>query len=447
MSAPRLLILGQVLVDVTLPPQRSAQEPKLRLGGVIHALRACWALGVPYGLGFVAPTYLHNAIRKYAASFGAEVADCIGTVDGSPNVILVNDARECGAQGYEQLLRDELTVDVDSASLSALLTKGWTDVLAFPSNQDAGPILHALQSLHGPRCHVETGWLSGELGLLTESGFKSDTVFISTSSSIFLEGCEGQAARLAQMVVGHVSANMVLKENRGGARLFTEGGPIIHVPAHVTPIVHSVGVGDVFDVAYVATHATRGGEGAMRLAALIASAYAMTTEPDVFGRDVGAWIREDPAVVGELAGVILPWESRPQANIYIAAPDFDYMDVRPVDDVVAMLRYHNFCPRRPVREFGQLKVDDPPHRRHALLSADLELLAGCSLMVAVLLSDDPGTLIEVGLAVQRGMPVVVYDPYSRASNLFLQELPELVSSDLDEIVGRVFTVAARVLRR
>jgi nucleoside 2-deoxyribosyltransferase len=64
-------------------------------------------------------------------------------------------------------------------------------------------------------------------------------------------------------------------------------------------------------------------------------------------------------------------------------------------------------------------------------------------MLAVMLFDDPGTLIEIGMAIQRGMPLIVYDPYRRADNLMLTQLPDLVSDSLDEIMTAVFKHAAR----
>ena len=77
-----------------------------------------------------------------------------------------------------------------------------------------------------------------------------------------------------------------------------------------------------------------------------------------------------------------------------------------------------------------------------LCEADVKLMDECKIMLAVLLSDDPGTLIEIGMGVERKMPVIVYDPYNRATNLMLTQLPNLVSSDLDQIITAVFKYAS-----
>jgi len=88
-----------------------------------------------------------------------------------------------------------------------------------------------------------------------------------------------------------------------------------------------------------------------------------------------------------------------------------------------------------------------PQRKQFLCDADVRLMAECRLMVAVLLYDDPGTLIEIGMAVERGMPVIVYDPYRRAENLMLTQLPDLVSPDIDEVISAIFKYAVRNLEQ
>ena len=81
--------------------------------------------------------------------------------------------------------------------------------------------------------------------------------------------------------------------------------------------------------------------------------------------------------------------------------------------------------------------------RLLLFSKDMKLLDECDLLIAVILYDDPGTYIEIGLASQKRIPVIVYDPYERANNCMLTELPLLVSNDLDMIISKVFNVLSK----
>jgi nucleoside 2-deoxyribosyltransferase len=240
---------------------------------------------------------------------------------------------------------------------------------------------------------------------------------------------------------------VLLKENRGGSRLFgpKTSSTVVTVPAQVRPILHSVGVGDCFNAVFVALRHRHGTRAALNYASSIAAEYASTIQPEEIQDAATAVLRIDPGEIRELSGVQLPWERRPAINVYIAAPDFDWVDRKPIEELKEALEYHNFTPRMPIRENGQMRAEDPPAEKSRIAMADMTMLQECRLMVAVMLYDDPGTLIEIGLALERNMPTLVYDPYGRASNLMLTQLPNVVSSDLDEVIAGVFTLASKVL--
>src|SRR5205085_11772199 len=129
----------------------------------------------------------------------------------------------------------------------------------------------------------------------------------------------------------------------------------------------------------------------------------------------------------KMPDVFLPWELRQTLNIYIAAPDFTFINTSHIDELENALRYHNFVPHRPIKENGQMEENASKQRKQELVTNDLELMDQCFLMIAVLLYDDPGTLIEIGFAKAKEIPVIVYDPYKSATNCMLTELPDLVS--------------------
>lgn len=130
-------------------------------------------------------------------------------------------------------------------------------------------------------------------------------------------------------------------------------------------------------------------------------------------------------------------------NIYIAAPDFNYINKDAINRIAECLKYHNFTPRLPVRENGQLTADATNTQRQEIYNADINLLQECQLVLAVMVFDDPGTIFEVGFAVGIQKPVLVYDPYHNVANPMLSQSANLVSPSLDEIIGLVFEIASR----
>lgn len=141
---------------------------------------------------------------------------------------------------------------------------------------------------------------------------------------------------------------------------------------------------------------------------------------------------------------MLPWDVRKGINIYIAAPDFDFVDTKPIDFICQALEYHNFTPRRPIKENGQMSKEAGKAERQKLFQSDMALIDSCQMMLAVLLYNDPGTLIEIGVAAEKGMPVLVYDPYSIAENCMLTEIPNVVSTSADQIISELFKYASKL---
>ena len=113
-----------------------------------------------------------------------------------------------------------------------------------------------------------------------------------------------------------------------------------------------------------------------------------------------------------LAGVTLPWHDRPNYNIYLAAPDFSYVDRQILDQVIASLEYHNFNLRRPIKENGELNEQSSDHNRKLVYLNDCQLIDECDLIFAVPIFKDPGTLVEIGMAIAKSKPVITYDPVS-----------------------------------
>jgi len=446
-SGVEVLVVGPVVLDVALPHTHG--EPEVRLGGIMHAVRGLWSVGCSFGVAYIAPQYLVPLIESQARFFGARSIQCVGDVTGAPNALLIREPKEYGPQGYDFLLRDHLAISLREDDLAvAVGSESWTDVLLVPAGFPLEPVL-TMTGSSTARLSVDVNFEPADWSTLRALGRPVETISISTSSRWFHQSMEGSFARVVAAARGIDARSVLLKENRGGSRFFRldEGAGAISTPAQIRLVAHSVGVGDCFDAVFACMSAKCGDKAALAYASCIAAEYAATYDPSSFRASARRWLKVAPSTIAQLQGVVLPWEVRPECHIYMAAPDFDDVDTRPLDRVVECLKYHNFTPRLPVREYAQVPHDAPSAERRRTYEADLTLLGECKLLVAVLLYDDPGTLIEIGLAVARGMPVIVYDPYLRARNLMLTESASLVSDDLDAVVGSVFQQAQRVMQQ
>jgi len=433
-----ILIVGDVYVEVHQGQRES--ERLVRLGGVFHAARALHALGQAFALACNIPSYLESAVRREARELGCCSVQLIGEVQNAPNVVFVQDPRETRHQGYDVILRDERKTAFDDAALrAALASDGIEDVLLFPFPGVQSPVLRVLAE-SSVRVHVDVHYDVPNIDVLRTLGRPFDTVFCSTSADLFRHLWEGHPDAMRAELIPAIARQAVLKENRGGSRLFTsrDGAPAAAAPAHLNETIHSVGVGDCFDAVFLDRSSRMDARPALAYASYIAGQYATTWDTRLFCEQARRALNIPADEIASLDGISLPWEDRPRFPIYMAAPDFDDVDREPLERIVDSLRYHNFQVRLPVRENGLSKPEDSLERKDQVFQADMDLLDICDVLVAVLLYNDPGTLLEVGLATAMHKPTIVYDPYRQATNLMLSRLPRVVSCEEDVILRAVY---------
>lgn len=426
-----ICLVGDILTDVTLPTQ-TRNEYKMRLGGVVHAARGLWAMGVDYAVAYFAPAYLDGQIEFYLREMGCKEIHKLGNVTGCPYTMLISAVKEIGNQGYEFLYRDCIHIDYYQEEIKHLAE--YEDLMFISGNYDMELLLEQTR----PEQHIHTDVANNvQLYEQLPRNRRFSTLFVSTSSDLFQNCYKDIDSFYASLTP--FAQRIVLKENRGGSRACdTETGMKYQIPSQTSTISHSVGVGDVYDAISITAPYEQFDE-RLILASWVAMHYAKTTFVEDFRRSVDSVKKIPIGTLKDCEGCILPWEVREQCHIYIAAPDFDFLDTKPIDVLCESLSYHHFVPRRPVKEMGQMPVDAEKTERQRLFHGDMGILDECNMLIAVLLNNDPGTLIEIGLAAQRGLPTIVYDPYGIANNCMLTELPLLVSNDLDEIISIVFT--------
>lgn len=438
-STPKICLIGDIVIDVSLKTQNT--EAKLRLGGIVHAARCLWALNIPFSVGYFSPDYLDKQIVDYLNSLNCHSIYKLGKVIGAPYVFLIEDVKESGSQGYQFLLKEEIEINYNTESLTKIAELKFEDYFIISGNYD---MPHLLQFING-KIHVDIANNVNDLDYFSKFENAFSTVFLSTSSTLFSGLYNDDFLGFASKFKKY-SQKLILKENRGGSRgIDFSDGTVFNIASQTKPILHSVGIGDVYGATFVSYFRDYSFEETLNLSSWIASEYALTTHPDDFKLAVTRILKSDIKQLINIKGISLPWEIRKNINIYIAAPDFDFIDTTPIDNLVNALKYHNFSPRRPIKENGQMEKEATKVRKQELFTKDIILLEECSILIAVLLYNDPGTLIEIGLSSAKGIPTIVYDPYNLATNCMLTELPDLISSELDDIISEVFIKSSKFI--
>lgn len=435
----RVLVVGELVVDYTLGQHGSMC--KLRLGGVAHAARGLWAAGVEYSVAVFCPQYLVDEATGYLAQLECYEFIWLGDVVGAPNVIVIGDVTEVAHQGYEDLMRETKRLKLRDPLPSL---EAYQKVVVFPGKFSIEALAQAFSK--DARFSFDVAYDLEDLSSVEAFRGRLQAIIISTSSSLFMNlGHEDLDGLLA--AVRTLSPEVfLLKENRGGSRLFDlRKGTVLQIPATLGRTINSVGVGDVYSSVMVA-HSQKGWVEAAWRGCQAATIYSQSTFPDDIKREVQRGFRLPLSSLQGLGGTSLPWHERQKYSIYLAGPDFSYVDKRELDRAVDSLTYHNFRVRRPIVENGELERPATESGLRRAYFLDCQLLRDCDVVFAIPLDRDPGTLVEIGMAIEMGKKIVTYDPRRENENTMVMVGSSIFSADLDTCLNGTFNVIAELGR-
>lgn len=429
----RILIIGEVYTD------NHVDQNIVRLGGIFHSARALSAIKENYALAAILPSYLVKDFEHYSTKLNAISAKVIGEIKYSPNIININESKEISSQGYQDILRDQAKIELNIEKLhEQILEFKPTDIVIYPGKYDLQNILKQLiKQDENLKIHIDFQYSQPLTNLLNIIDQKIETIILSTSSDLYKE-VGSTILSLITSKINDIANFILLKENRGGSTLInTSTQEIIEAPAYLVINKHSVGIGDCYNVVYISFIDRYSHADAMKLASYYSSEYAVTYDYELFEENIELTsIKEILA----LKGVRLPWDIRDEKHIYIAGPDFPNKDRRYFEELECALKYHNFVPHRPIIENGLYTGQEEYHIQQQIYNNDLKLLEKADLMIAILLDNDPGTLVEIGWMNKKGKPIILFDPFNIAHNLFLKKSVTSIAKTMDEVIYQVFNL-------
>ena len=431
----RFLIIGEVFTDVYLGIKQFGHLE--RIGGIFHSCRAFSALGVDYSIAYYSPSYLCSSIASFSKKLFATHCYSLGIIEDAPNIMIVGDPTEAGDQQYiNPLCKQAKYVPNEKISLKQIIEfENPSDVIVYPGRFDVKSIITELDN-YNINIHIDFHYDADNLFDIHTKHLQ--TAILSTSSSNFIDKFEGNADCVARFFSEMGARQLLLKENRGGSRVVslvdnitTEG---FSFPVNT---VHSVGVGDVFNSIFLSSQTGKPTGYSLTLAALISASYACTYSYDSFTQSVKS-ILDNIDQLSLLRGTRLPWEKRRGLNIYIAGPDFPDVNKTELNSVVDCLNYHNFAVRLPIRENGLITESSSEKERLECFCNDLNMMSECDLLIAVVLTNDPGMYVELGMFVSTGKPAILFNPFGICSNNFALNAPTVVCNSLTEVIDKTF---------
>lgn len=435
-STKKFLIIGEVFTDLHL----DTRDSLLRLGGIFHSARVFNSINGNYALAAIAPTYLYGNIDEFGNRLGADQTFIVGEIDGCPNLITIKDSKESGDQGYNDVLRNQCKVTVDQEKLRRVIEiYNPTDIILYPGKYSINDITQLLKVFKG-KIHIDIQYDGKGVRSFIEEGINIETIILSTSSSLFREN-NSSVIDLVKSPLFSNTNSLLLKENRGGSRFYNFTNAVWYeAPAFKTDTVHSVGVGDCFNTVFLSLNRQRNINSALKIASYISMIYASTMDFVTFKDLISGLVYDE---IDKLQGNRISWEERAKHHIYIAGPDFPDVDTSFIKELYDDLKYHNFIPHRPVKENGLISGVEPEDQQIKAYQKDISLLEKSSVLIAVILNDDPGTYVEIGWMSKSGKPVIIFDPFKQVRNLFLKKSADYITHSINEVIDLVYEVLGR----
>lgn len=134
-------------------------------------------------------------------------------------------------------------------------------------------------------------------------------------------------------------------------------------------------------------------------------------------------------------------------QVYLAGPDFPHIDTQWIDALHERLQKEGFVSRRPIQENGLFTGNETDEERQAIYDNDVKLLEETSMLIAVLLNDDPGTYVEIGWMAKAGKPVILFDPHQQATNLFLVKSADAIAYTMNEVIEQARRLSERTVNK
>lgn len=224
----------------------------------------------------------------------------------------------------------------------------------------------------------------------------------------------------------HMADVVVIKCGASGAIARTDDGETAEIPMYEPDTIWNIGSGDIFSAVF-ATYWAEENLSAVNAAeeASLATAYFCGTRNlpiPINPIDVEGF---DPAIRKPTIGEVGP-------EIYLAAPFFDPGEFWLMEEVKEILEEEQADVFAPYFDVGSAAEQDNPTK---IAQKDLEALENAEVVLALLDTNDPGTLFEIGYARQLGIPVIVYQTQPRSSqNTMLRGSGCEVYSDLSTAI-------------
>lgn len=261
---------------------------------------------------------------------------------------------------------------------------------------------------------------------------KQLAIVLNSQEAKLLGADKNEAAAVKRIQTAESAAIVLVKSGPHGCRVYVDGELATTIPAYRTDRVYKIGSGDIFSAAFAYHWANQGKlpECAADAASRCVARYCDTRIPSV--------------VLDQYTAALEPIRIENDAGkVYVAGPFFTMGELWLIEEACRSLDnlgVRFFSPYHEAGLLGDYEHSDAHLKRiSSIVEKDLCGLSECSAVLAFIDGCDPGTLFEVGWAVNHGIPVVALSQNPKPADLTMIRGSEncFITNDFASAIYRV----------
>jgi Nucleoside 2-deoxyribosyltransferase len=424
MCKQKILIVGNIQVDIHHEALNHNLAPTLRLGGIMHLARLFSALKIDFIVGYYAPDTLDKNIYSYCLELQALGCYKLGTIESSSNIEL--------PENFINSNKSKNNKQVVFSDLKDLINKiKPTDLILNLQEFDYKNISLDINRYQG-RIHIN--YLNYKSYNLDSIEKKIDTLIITDYS---IKDNEKLKTEYFNQFKNKSINHFLIENNQKGIICFDNvKHKLYKSPNYNLKNINKTGVSEVFLATFIIPKFEDNFYKKLNFSTLITKIYIKNIDFKKFKKTINELLKNN--IINQKSLSTLSWDEKKEHHIYLAAPDFPHVDTTKLEELNEYLLFHNFRPRLPIRENGLVSKNMTYEDELKLYNGDIALLDKSSLLIAILLYNDPGTLVELGMIKQAGKPTIIYDPYNICENLFVRHTADYLCKTVKEVLEATY---------
>lgn len=262
-------------------------------------------------------------------------------------------------------------------------------------------------------------------------------VLLVNEEELMLLSSEDSIQKGIEVMLGEGPEYIIVKRGIKGCIIAKDNEEPIIIPSYKSQAVCTLGSGDVFGGALVATFLrTNDMKYSVRFASCMAACFIESLEAEQIPNKRAIEVYMDKKET-------IYYNSLKDTTVYLAGPFFSKQELDWVNYVHESIEGCGLKVLSPYKENGIIDEKLSLEGRRDIFHSDLDLILEADLVVALLDSNDPGTNFEIGYAYSNKKTIIGLKTSDNKLNNMIQFGCNVICNNIEDLIREVYKYAAK----